>query len=86
MSDTENLARTLVGQVVSNKMDKSIVVKVERKVMHPIYGKYIKKSTKITAHDDANECNIGDTVQIKETRPISKTKSWILDKIVERVA
>lgn len=86
MSDTQKLARTLVGLVVSNKMDKSIVVKVERKVMHPIYGKYIKKSSKITAHDDANECNIGDTVQIKETRPISKSKSWILDKVVERVA
>lgn len=86
MSNTEKLARSLVGKVVSNKMDKSIVVLVERRVMHPIYRKYIRKSTKITAHDEQNVCNIGDIVQIKETRPISKNKSWILDKVIEQVA
>lgn len=85
-TDNQKLARTLVGKVVSNKMNKSIVVYVERKVMHPLYRKFIKRSTKITAHDPQDDCNIGDTVQIKETRPISKTKSWALDKIIERTA
>lgn len=86
MSNTETLARTLVGVVVSNKMEKTISVLVERRVMHPIYRKYIRKSTKILAHDDANTCNIGDTVQIRETRPLSKNKSWVLEKVIERVA
>lgn len=85
-SNTEKLARTLVGKVVSDKMDKSIVVLVERKVMHPLYRKYIKRSSKIQAHDESNQCKIGDTVQIKETKPISKHKSWILDKVVETAA
>ena len=65
-------------------MDKSIVVLVERRMKHPIYGKYVKRSTKLHAHDEANECNLGDKVTIKETRPLSKTKSWILERIEER--
>ena len=83
MSEQTNV-RTISGKVVSNKMDKSIVVLVERKIKHPVYGKYVKRSTKIHAHDEANECRIGDTVTIKQTRPISKTKSWALDSVDER--
>ena len=74
-------ARTLSGKVVSNKMDKSITVLIERQVKHPIYGKYIKRSTKVHAHDENNACNIGDTVTIQETRPLSKTKSFTLVNI-----
>jgi len=83
---SENLARTAVGKVVSNKMDKSIVVLVERRVKHPVYGKIIKRSTKIHAHDADNQCLIGDEVTIKETRPVSKTKSWALVSIDGRAA
>jgi small subunit ribosomal protein S17 len=79
-----NLRKERVGVVVSNKMDKSIVVKVERKVKHPLYGKFVKKSTKFMAHDEKNECNIGDTVRIMETRPLSKNKCWRLVEIVEK--
>ena len=79
------LRKIRVGVVSSNKMDKSIVVKVERKVKHPLYGKFVKKSTKFHAHDEKNECSIGDTVKIMETRPISKTKRWRLVEIVEKV-
>ena len=70
--------------MVSNKMDKTIVIKVERKVKHPLYGKFVKKSTKFMAHDEKNECNIGDVVRIMETRPLSKNKCWRLVEIVER--
>jgi len=70
--------RSLNGLVVSNKMDKSIVVSIERKVKHPLYGKFIKRTTKLMAHDDKNECKIGDKVSIKECRPLSKNKSWTL--------
>jgi small subunit ribosomal protein S17 len=80
------LARTLVGIVVSNKMTRTIVVKVERKVKHPVYRKYIKKTKKYHVHDEENRCSIGDTVQIKVCRPLSKTKSWTLDKIIEQAA
>jgi len=80
----EKLARTVSGKVISNKMDKSIVVLVERRVRHPLYGKIIKRSTKIHAHDANNECQMGDEVTIKEVRPISKTKSWSLVSIDER--
>ena len=76
--------RTVQGTVVSSKMDKSITVLVERRVKHPMYGKFIKRSTKIHAHDANNECNEGDTVTISECRPISKSKSWKLESIVER--
>ena len=79
-------ARTLSGRVVSNKMDKTIVVMIERKVKHPLYGKIIKRSTKVHAHDENNECNIGDTVTVVEvfSRPLSKTKSFNLVRIDER--
>ncbi|MBE7176428.1 MAG: 30S ribosomal protein S17 [Mucilaginibacter polytrichastri] len=79
-----NLRKTRTGLVVSNKMDKSIVVTVERKVKHPIYGKFVKKTKKFMAHDEKNECGIGDTVTIMETRPLSKNKNWRLLQIVER--
>ena len=79
-----NLRKERVGTVVSNKMDKSIVVTVQRKVKHPMYGKFVKKTTKFVAHDEKNECNIGDTVKIMETRPLSKSKCWRLVEIVER--
>ena len=79
-----NLRKERIGVVVSNKMDKSIVIKVERKVKHPLYGKFVKKSTKFMAHDEKNECNIGDVVRIMETRPVSKNKCWRLVEIVER--
>jgi small subunit ribosomal protein S17 len=79
-----NLRKERIGVVTSNKMDKSIVVMVERKVKHPKYGKFIKKSTKFVAHDEKNECGMGDTVKIMETRPISKLKCWRLVEIVEK--
>ncbi|HEY6529291.1 MAG TPA: 30S ribosomal protein S17 [Cellvibrionaceae bacterium] len=79
-------ARTLTGRVVSDKMEKSVVVLIERRVKHPVYGKYISKSSKLKAHDENNECKIGDLVTIAESRPISKTKSWTLVKIDERAA
>ena len=79
-----NLRKERTGLVVSNKMEKSIVVLVERKVKHPKYGKFVKKSTKFMAHDEKNECNIGDTVRIMETRPLSKNKCWRLVEIIER--
>jgi len=83
MSDqTAKVERSVTGIVVSNKMDKSIVVKGERKVKHPLYGKFIRRSTKYHAHDEKNECSIGDTVMIKECRPLSKTKSWSLIKVI----
>lgn len=80
MSET-NLARTASGTVVSNKMDKTITVLVERQIQHPIYGKYIKRSRKIHAHDPENQCQEGDMVTIEETKPISKTKAWKLSSI-----
>ncbi|WPU99999.1 30S ribosomal protein S17 [Mucilaginibacter sp. cycad4] len=79
-----NLRKTRTGLVVSNKMEKSIVVAVERKVKHPIYGKFVKKTTKFKAHDENNTCGVGDTVLIMETRPLSKTKNWRLVEILER--
>ena len=80
-----NLRKTKAGVVTSNKGDKSITVMVERKVKHPLYGKFVKKSTKFHAHDEKNECSIGDTVRIMETRPISKTKRWRLVEVIEKV-
>jgi len=82
----QKLVRTLTGKVVSDKMDKTIVVMIERKVKHPIYGKYVVKSTKVKAHDESNECKAGDIVTIQETRPLSKDKSWALKSINERAA
>ena len=78
--------RVVTGTVVSNKMDKSITVSVERRVQHPIYGKYMRRSSKLHAHDERNECNIGDTVTIIECRPISKTKSFVLQSFDEKGA
>ncbi len=80
---SENI-RTQQGRVVSDKMDKSIVVAIERFVKHPIYGKFVRRTTKIHAHDENNECGLGDTVEIRECRPLSKTKSWTLVKVVEK--
>jgi small subunit ribosomal protein S17 len=80
-----NLRKEKIGVVTSNKMEKSIVVLVERKVKHPLYGKFVKKSTKFIAHDDENSCNEGDTVKIMETRKMSKNKNWRLVDIIERV-
>ena len=82
--EERNLRRERVGVVVSNKMDKSIVVAVKRKVKHPIYGKFVNKTTSFVAHDQDNSCSIGDMVKIGETRPLSKTKKWRLLEIVER--
>ena len=79
-----NLRKERIGVVVSNKMQKTITVLVERKTKHPIYGKFVKKSTKFKAHDEENTCNIGDTVRIMETRPVSKDKCWRLVEIIER--
>jgi small subunit ribosomal protein S17 len=76
--------RIQLGRVVSNKMDKSIVVAIERMVKHRNYGKYIRRTTKLHAHDPNNECNLGDTVEIRECRPLSKTKSWTIVRIVEK--
>ncbi len=80
-----NLRKERIGLVTSNKMEKkSIVVQIERRVKHPIYGKFVRKSSKFMAHDEKNECNIGDTVRIMETRPLSKDKCWRLVEIIER--
>jgi small subunit ribosomal protein S17 len=79
-----NLRKTKLGVVSSNKMDKTITVNVERKVKHPLYGKFVKKSTKFHAHDEKNECTIGDIVKIMETRPLSKTKRWRLVEVIEK--
>jgi small subunit ribosomal protein S17 len=86
MSEQGTNTRTVIGRVISDKMDKSITVLVERKVAHPIYGKYVKRSTKLHAHDEQNECNMGDTVSIQECRPISKSKSWRLVKVLEKAS
>ena len=77
--------KTVVGKVVSNKMHKTISVKVERRYRHPLYGKYIKKSSKFMAHDEKNECRVGDVVRLMETRPLSKLKRWRLVEVVERM-
>ena len=82
--EKRNLRKERTGLVVSNKMDKSIVVRVDRQFKHPVYGKFVKKSTKFIAHDEKNECNIGDTIRILETRPLSKNKNWRLVEIIER--
>ncbi|MAA74374.1 MAG: 30S ribosomal protein S17 [Salinisphaeraceae bacterium] len=83
MSETTN-QRVVSGRVVSDKMDKTIVVLVERKEKHPLYGKYITRSSRIKAHDESNECGAGDFVEIRETRPVSKGKSWVLVRVVEK--
>lgn len=82
--EERNLRKERTGVVVSNKMDKSIVVAVKRKVKHPIYGKFVNKTTKFVAHDETNDCGEGDTVRIMETRPLSKSKRWRLVEIIEK--
>ena len=84
MSEETKTKRTVTGKVISNKMDKTITVMIERKVKHPVYGKYIKRSTKVHAHDASNECNEGDLVTVVACRPLSKSKKWMLENIVER--
>lgn len=84
MTQERNLRKTRVGMVVSNKMDKTIVVAIEDNVKHPVYGKIIKRTLKVHAHDANNECSIGDRVEIMETRPLSKTKRWRLVEIIEK--
>jgi len=84
MSETNTVERTLTGKVVSNSRDKTIAVLVERKVRHPIYKKYIKRSTKVHAHDEKNECGLGDVVRVSESKPFSKTKNWALVEVVEK--
>ena len=79
----EKLKRTVIGRVLSNKSEQTATVLVERKVKHPVYGKYVRRSKKYRVHDSENQLNIGDVVQIKECRPMSKTKSWTLDKVLE---
>lgn len=86
MSEQQAIARTKTGRVVSDKMDKTITVLIERRVKHELYGKYYTKSSKLKAHDENNECKVGDLVTVKETRPMSKTKTWALVKIEERAA
>jgi small subunit ribosomal protein S17 len=84
MAEVRNLRKTRTGIVTSDKMDKTITVAVERKVKHPIYGKFVKKTTKFHAHDEKGECGIGDVVKIMETRPLSKTKRWRLVEIIQK--
>ena len=86
MSEEKKVHRTFVGRVVSNKMDKTVSVAVERLIKHPVYGKYIRRTTKVMAHDAANTCKAGDRVTISECRPISKNKSWSVVDVVERAA
>jgi small subunit ribosomal protein S17 len=86
MSDQAAGNRTLIGMVVSDSMDKSITVLTERRVKHPVYGKFMRRSTKVHVHDEANECHKGDTVMVEQCRPLSKTKTWRLVKILERAS
>jgi len=86
MTQAEGIKHSITGEVISNKMDKSIVVLQERKVKHPLYGKYIRRSTKYHVHDENNECKVGDVVTFKECRPLSKTKHWTLIEITEKAS
>jgi small subunit ribosomal protein S17 len=86
MSEQEKLQRTLTGSVTSNACDKTATVKIERRIKHPVYGKYITRTTKLHVHDENNECGVGDVVVIEQCRPMSKTKSWRLVSVVEKAA
>lgn len=86
MADEKKVQRSLQGRVVSDKMDKTIVVLIERFVKHPLYGKYIRRSTKVHVHDAENLSNMGDVVRIRQSRPLSKTKAWVLEEVIERAA
>ncbi len=83
MSEEQPINRALIGRVVSDKMDKTITVAVERRVKHPMYGKFIRRSTKLHAHDESNDCRLGDLVMVEQCRPLSKTKTWRLVKVLE---
>ena len=85
MENTRNLRKTRVGKVISDKMEKTVVVAIEDNVKHPTYGKIIKRTSKVHAHDENNECQIGDKVEVMETRPLSKTKRWRVTRIIEKV-
>ncbi|MDD3213020.1 MAG: 30S ribosomal protein S17 [Eubacteriales bacterium] len=84
MSEQRGLRKTRVGKVVSDKMDKTIVVEIQERVRHPLYGKIMNQTSKLKAHDENNECGIGDTVRVMETRPLSKSKNWRLVKVIEK--
>ncbi|TVS12070.1 MAG: 30S ribosomal protein S17 [Wenzhouxiangella sp.] len=84
MTDETKVQRSQVGRVVSNKMNKTVTVRLERLVKHPLYGKYIRRSSKVHAHDETNDCKEGDTVRIAQTRPVSKTKAWAVIEVIER--
>lgn len=84
MNEQTDSNRTLTGQVVSDAMDKTITVLVERRVKHPLYGKFVRRSTKVHAHDEVNECHKGDLVRVEQCRPLSKTKAWRLVEVIER--
>lgn len=86
MSETNKTKRVLVGKVVSSKMNKTVVVKIERVVPHPLYGKYIRRSSKVLAHDEAGICREGDTVQVQSTRPISKRKAWLVELVLAKAS
>lgn len=86
MSEEQKVQRTLTGRVVSDKMDKTVSVAIERRIKHPVYGKYIRRTTKVLAHDASNDCKTGDRVSISECRPMSKNKSWSVVNVVERAA
>lgn len=86
MISEQKISRTLQGQIVSNKMHKTVVVLIVRKVKHPVYGKYVKRTKRLFAHDENNQCQEGDTVLIQECRPLSKNKSWIVKEIVTKIA
>jgi len=86
MSEEKKVQRTIVGRVVSDKMDKTVSVAIERTIKHPVYGKYIRRTSKVMAHDAANECKPGDRVAIAECKPISKNKSWSVVNVIERAA
>ena len=86
MTENANTLRTVEGRVVSNKMNKTVTILVERQVKHPLYGKYIRRSTKLHAHDEENACNEGDVVRVSECRPLSKTKNWRVVEIITRAA
>ena len=86
MTEEKKSRRTIVGRVVSDKMDKTVSVAIERTIKHPMYGKYIRRTSKVLAHDAANECKSGDRVAISETRPVSKSKSWAVVDVIERAA
>jgi small subunit ribosomal protein S17 len=86
MSEEQKTRRTVVGRVVSNKMDKTVSVAIERLIQHPVYGKYVRRTSKVLAHDENNDCNEGDRVAIAECRPISKNKAWTVVDVIERAA